>query len=87
MKKLFCLLFAFSIIGSSSLFADWIVPISQVPAAVKNAVKRRFPRARIWKVEMDDGLYHVELGLYHVELSNGVELEVTRRGRIVDIDY
>ena len=26
-------------------------------------------------------------GLYHVELSNGVELEVTRRGRIVDIDY
>ncbi|WP_297285172.1 PepSY-like domain-containing protein [uncultured Brachyspira sp.] len=80
MKKLFCLLFAFSIIGSSSLFADWIVPISQVPAAVKNAVKRRFPRARIWKVEMDDGLYHVEL-------SNGVELEVTRRGRIVDIDY
>ena len=80
MKKLFCLLFAFSIIGSSSLFADWIVPISQVPAAVKNAVKRRFLRARIWKVEMDDGLYHVEL-------NNGVELEVTRRGRIVDIDY
>ncbi|MEI0531324.1 PepSY-like domain-containing protein [Brachyspira pilosicoli] len=80
MKKLFCLLFAFSIIGSSSLFADWIIPISQVPAAVKNAVKRRFPRARIWKVEMDDGLYHVEL-------NNGVELEVTRRGRIVDIDY
>ncbi|MBW5397272.1 PepSY-like domain-containing protein [Brachyspira pilosicoli] len=80
MKKLFCLLFAFSIIGSSSLFADWIVPLRQVPAAVKNAVKRRFPRARIWKVEMDDGLYHVEL-------NNGVELEVTRRGRIVDIDY
>lgn len=80
MKKLFCLLFVFSIIGSSSLFADWIIPISQVPAAVKNAVKRRFPRTRIWKVEMDDGLYHVEL-------SNGVELEVTRRGRIVDIDY
>ncbi|MEI0611364.1 PepSY-like domain-containing protein [Brachyspira pilosicoli] len=80
MKKLFCLLFAFSIIGSSSLFADWIIPISQVPPAVKNAVKRRFPRARIWKVEMDDGLYHVEL-------NNGVELEVTRRGRIVDIDY
>lgn len=80
MKKLFCLLFAFSIIGSSSLFADWIIPLNQVPAAVKNAVRRRFPRARIWKVEMDDGLYHVEL-------SNGVELEVTRRGRIVDIDY
>ena len=80
MKKLFCLLFAFSIIGSSSLFADWIVPLSKVPAAVKNAVKRNYPRARIWKVEMDDGLYHVEL-------SNGVELEVTRRGRIVDIDY
>ncbi|MEI0581286.1 PepSY-like domain-containing protein [Brachyspira pilosicoli] len=80
MKKLFCLLFAFSIIGSSSLFADWIVPLSQVPRAVKNAVKRYYPRARIWKVEMDDGLYHVEL-------SNGVELEVTRRGRIVDIDY
>ena len=80
MKKLFCLLFAFSIIGSSSLFADWIVPISQVPRAVKNAVKRNYPRARIWKVEMDDGLYHVEL-------SNGIELEITRRGRIVDIDY
>lgn len=80
MKKLFCLLFAFSIIGSSSLFADWIISLNQVPAAVKNAVRRRFPRARIWKVEMDDGLYHVEL-------SNGIELEVTRRGRIVDIDY
>ena len=80
MKKLFCLLFAFSIIGSSSLFADWIVPLSQVPRAVKNAVKRYYPRARIWKVEMDDGLYHVEL-------SNGVDLEVTRRGSIVDIDY
>ena len=77
MKKLFCLLFAFSIIGSSSLFADWIIPLNQVPAAVN---RRRFPRARIWKVEMDDGLYHVEL-------NNGVELEVTRRGRIVDIDY
>ncbi|WP_295295631.1 PepSY-like domain-containing protein [uncultured Brachyspira sp.] len=80
MKKLFCLLFAFSIIGSSSLFADWIISLNQVPAAVKNAVRRRFPRARIWKVEMDDGLYHVEL-------SNGIELEITRRGRIVDIDY
>ena len=80
MKKILVLFSVFSVLSYSTLFADWIIPISQVPAAVKNAVKRRFPRTRIWKVEMDDGLYHVEL-------SNGVELEVTRRGRIVDIDY
>ncbi len=79
MKKLFCLIFAFSIIGSSSLFADWIVPLNQVPRRVINAAKRYFPRARIWKVEMDDGLYKVKL-------SNGFELEITRGGRVIDID-
>lgn len=79
MKKLFCLIFAFSIIGSSSLFADWIVPINQVPRRVINAAKRYYPRTRIWKVEMDDGLYKVKL-------SNGLELEITRDGRVIDID-
>ena len=34
---------------------------------------------RIWKVEMDDGLYKVKL-------SNGLELEITRDGRVIDID-
>ena len=34
MKKIICLLIALSIIGSSALFADWYVPLNQVPQAV-----------------------------------------------------
>ena len=31
MKKIICLLIALSVIGSSALFADWYVPLNQVP--------------------------------------------------------
>lgn len=79
MKKLICFIFALSVFGSASLFADWIVPINQVPRPVINAVKQYFPQAQIWMVEMDDGLYKVKL-------NNGLEVEVTPYGQVVDID-
>ena len=79
MKKLICLVFALSIFASANLFADWIVPMNQVPRAVINAVRQYFPQAQIWMVEMDDGLYKVKL-------NNGLEVEVTPYGQIIEID-
>ena len=34
MKKMLCLLVALTVLGSSALFADWYVPLNQVPQAV-----------------------------------------------------
>ena len=53
--------------------------MNQVPRSVINAVKQYFPQAQIWMVEMDDGLYKVKL-------NNGLEVEVTPYGQIIDID-
>ena len=77
-KKLFILII--TLISASSLFADWIVPINQVPRPVINAVRQHFPQAKIWMVEMDDGLYKVKL-------NNGLELEVTPYGQVIEIDH
>ncbi|WP_048595008.1 PepSY-like domain-containing protein [Brachyspira suanatina] len=79
MKKLICLVFALSTFASANLFADWIVPMNQVPRSVINAVKQYFPQTQIWMVEMDDGLYKVKL-------NNGLEVEVTLYVQIIEID-
>ena len=80
MKKFICFIFALSVFGGANLFTDWIVPINQVPRPVINAVRQHFPQAKIWMVEMDDGLYKVKL-------NNGLELEVTPYGQVIEIDH
>ena len=39
MKKIICLLIALSVIGSSALFADWYVPLNQVPLGMYLLIK------------------------------------------------
>ena len=45
MKKIICLLIALSIIGSSALFADWYIPLNQVPQAVLATARATYPQA------------------------------------------
>ena len=40
MKRLIYVLIAITVIGSASLFADWYIPLDQVPAAVIATAKQ-----------------------------------------------
>ena len=42
MKRILCLLVALTVIGSSALFADWYVPLEQVPQAVLSTARRTY---------------------------------------------
>ncbi|WP_432632734.1 PepSY-like domain-containing protein [Brachyspira sp.] len=77
MKKLICVLVALTVIGSASLFADWYIPLDQVPAAVIATAKRTYPQAEIWMVEMEH--YNV----YEVKMSNFMELYIDINGNLL----
>ena len=77
MKRLICILTALTVIGSASLFADWYIPLDQVPAAVIATAKKTYPDAEIWMVEMEH--YNV----YEVKMSNFMELYIDINGNLL----
>ena len=77
MKRLICVLAILTVIGSASLFADWYIPLDQVPAAVIATAKRTYPQAEIWMVEMEH--YNV----YEVTMSNFMELYIDINGNLL----
>ena len=77
MKRLICVLIALTVIGSASLFADWYIPLDQVPAAVMATAKKTCPEAEVWMVEME--AYNV----YEVKMSNFMELYIDINGNLL----
>ncbi len=77
MKRLICVLAILTVITSASLFADWYIPLDQVPAAVIATAKRTYPQAEIWMVEMEH--YNV----YVVKMSNFMELYIDINGNLL----
>ena len=77
MKRLICVLAILMVITSASLFADWYIPLDQVPAAVIATAKRTYPQAEIWMVEMEH--YNV----YEVKMSNFMELYIDINGNLL----
>ncbi|KLI25805.1 PepSY-like domain-containing protein [Brachyspira hyodysenteriae] len=78
-KKLFALLISLTIISTSSLFADWVVPASALPQKARTFIRRVYPNAKIWKVERDDGKFEVKL-------SNGASIDFMPNGNWLNID-
>ena len=81
MKRLICVLAILTVIGSASLFADWYIPLDQVPAAVIATAKRTYPQAEIWMVEMEH--YNV----YEVKMSNMMDLYIDVNGNLLGQDF
>ena len=77
MKRLICVLAILTVITSASLFADWYIPLDQVPAAVIATAKRTYSQAEIWMVEMEH--YNV----YVVKMSNFMELYIDINGNLL----
>ena len=77
MKKMLCLLVALTVLGSSALFADWYVPLNQVPQAVLATARKTYPQAQVWAVEMEH--YNV----YKVKMSNMMELYIDNAGTLL----
>ena len=77
MKRLICVLTILTVITSASLFADWYIPLDQVPAAVMATAKKTYPDAEVWMVEMEH--YNV----YEVKMSNFMELYIDINGNLL----
>ena len=77
MKRLICVLVALTVMGSASLFADWYIPLDQVPAAVMTTAKQTYPQAEVWAVKMK--YYNV----YKVKMSNFMELYIDVNGNLL----
>ena len=43
MKKILCLLVALTVLSSSALFADWYIPLEQVPQPVLATARKTYP--------------------------------------------
>ena len=78
-KKLFALLITLTIVSTSSLFADWMVPVSSLPQNSRSFIQKVYPDAQIWKVERDDGKFEVKL-------SNGAKIDFLYNGEWNSID-
>lgn len=80
MRKTLALLI--SLLLSSVLFADMVIPISQLPKSAQNFIQKTFPGAQIFKVERDDGKFDVKL-------NNGVDIKFFLNGdwEKIDSDY
>lgn len=80
MRKTFALPIA--LLFASILFADMIVPVSQLPQSAQSFIQRTFPNAQIFKVERDDGKFDVKL-------NNGVSIKFFPNGEwdSIDSDY
>ena len=77
MKRLICVLAILTVITSASLFADWYIPLDQVPVAVMATAKKTYPDAEVWMVEMEH--YNV----YEVKMSNFMELYIDINGNLL----
>lgn len=80
MRKTLALLI--SLLLSSVLFADMVVPVSQLPKSAQSFIQKTFPGAQIFKVERDDGKFDVKL-------NNGVDIKFFLNGdwEKIDSDY
>ena len=78
MKKLIISLF---LILSVSLFADWYVPLNQVPQAVIETAKKTYPQAQIWAVEVE------HFNIYKVKLNNMMELYIDKSGNLLGQEW
>jgi len=81
MKRILCLLVALTVIGSSALFADWYIPLNQVPQAVIATAKKTYPQAQIWAVKME------YFDVYEVKMSNMMELYIDKAGNLLGQDF
>ena len=77
MKRLIYVLAILTVITSASLFADWYIPLDQVPADVMATAKKTYPDAEVWMVEMEH--YNV----YEVKMSNFMELYIDINGNLL----
>ena len=79
-KKRYSLLIIVFVMLSSVLFADdWIVPASSLPKKAQDFIASAYPGVAIWKVELDDGKFEVDL-------SNGVSIDFFMNGDWKSID-
>lgn len=80
MRKTFAL--PITLLFASILFADMVVPVSQLPQSAQSFIQRTFPNAQIFKVERDDGKFDVKL-------NNGVSIKFFPNGEwdSIDSDY
>ena len=78
MKKLIISLF---LIWSVSLFADWYIPLNQVPQAVIETAKKTYPQAQIWAVEVE------HFNIYKVKLNNMMELYIDKSGNLLGQEW
>ena len=78
-KKIFALLITLTIVSTSSLFADWVVPASSLPQKSRAFIQRVYPGVQIWKVERDGGKFEVKL-------SNGASIDFLANGNWINID-
>ena len=78
-KKIFVLLITLTIVSTSSLFADWVVPASSLPQKSRAFIQRVYPGVQIWKVERDGGKFEVKL-------SNGASIDFLANGNWINID-
>ncbi|WP_432632732.1 PepSY-like domain-containing protein [Brachyspira sp.] len=80
-KRFICVLAVLTVMGSASLFADWYIPLDQVPAAVITTAKQTYPQAEVWAVKMEH--YNV----YEVKMSNMMELYIDINGNLLGQDF
>ena len=80
MKRVcFILVAAWALVMSVSCFADGrMIPVDQLPEAVKTFVKAHFPESSIIYAELESG--------YEVRLNDGTELDFTRKGEWDKVD-
>ena len=78
-KKIFALSITLTIVSTSSLFADWVVPASSLPQKSRAFIQRVYPGVQIWKVERDGGKFEVKL-------SNGASIDFLANGNWINID-
>ncbi|WP_295160325.1 PepSY-like domain-containing protein [uncultured Brachyspira sp.] len=81
MKKILCLLTALTILSASALFADWYIPLNQVPQAVIATAKKTYPQAEIWAVEME------HYNIYKVKMNNMMELYIDNNGQLLGQEW
>ena len=80
-KRFICVLAVLTVIGSASLFADWYIPLDQVPAAVIATAKQTYPQAEVWAVKMK------HYSVYKVKMSNFMELYIDVNGNLLGQDF
>lgn len=63
-------------------FGDMLIPASQLPAAARTFVQKKFPGNKIMYVQRDGLIFYT----YDVRLDNGVEIDFDRSGNWDKVD-